>query len=582
MALLGKLLQSGLEEAGEDIAKKAFSKGAKKTTKEVGESTLAKIGKKIPVSMTSDFPSDFARVPVKVGKNADDIVTLYRGLTQKYDPKFPVSKLDTSGYESFTDNLDLARQYGDNVVSINVPKRDIKTSYLDENPMSPTYGDRNPIYSIDKPAGLNGVSGKEYLLEVGSDYQKALKYNEIANDLDNASKYMGPFYHSSDAVFDRFDDAMLGSNTGYDNTAFGHFLTQDKDFSKKFGKNTGEYYANIQKPIIHPYMAELKYPDSEQLDKIVTEYLEATNNAEALDNFRQFVDDGTYKDLYDAYMSSLHFEGTDPYEFSDMEKPLLQDKGYDAIEIIEGLKKQLLPELDDATPVSSYAVFSGDAIRKATDIPDELKNELINSGAGKYISGVTFDKNDAKSVYDYVKLNSQPNLDGILKDISDETGFSFYGGKNKSVKSMEAKVKRKNAVGKQYGLMDMKDHARGAYQIDSLNNNEAIANFLDRMKEKVGAPLNVENVRSGMGYNGLHITWRSPDGIGFEVQVTTPEAWKVKKISDKIYDKWRNITDVTKLSKDEFRKYIKDVQYSNKLWKELNLPDLKKWENYLK
>lgn len=110
------------------------------------------------------------------GATNDDMMTLYRGLTQKYDPNYPVAKLDTSGYESWTDNIDLAKKYGNNVYSIEVPKSDIKTSYLDEDPMSPTYGDRNPLYSIDKKAGLDGVSGNEYLLEVGSDYQEGLEY----------------------------------------------------------------------------------------------------------------------------------------------------------------------------------------------------------------------------------------------------------------------------------------------------------------------------------------------------------------------------------------------------------------------
>jgi hypothetical protein len=120
-----------------------------------------------------------------------DMVTLYRGLTQKYDPKYPVAKLDTSGYESWTDNPELARQYGDYVYSIDVPKADIKNGYLDENPNSPTYGDRNPIYSIDKKAGLNGVSGNEYLLEVGSDYQKGLTYNEVPSEVEMAVKNSG-------------------------------------------------------------------------------------------------------------------------------------------------------------------------------------------------------------------------------------------------------------------------------------------------------------------------------------------------------------------------------------------------------
>ena len=64
---------------------------------------------------------------------------LYRGLGQEYDPNYPKNKLDTQGYESWTDNPELARQYGENVYYIDVPEGDIKTSYLDENPMSETY-----------------------------------------------------------------------------------------------------------------------------------------------------------------------------------------------------------------------------------------------------------------------------------------------------------------------------------------------------------------------------------------------------------------------------------------------------------
>lgn len=106
---------------------------------------------------------------------------LYRGLGQEYDPNYPKNKLDTQGYESWTDNPELARQYGENVYYIDVPEGDIKTSYLDENPMSETYGDRNPIYSIDKKAGLNGVSGNEYLLSVDDPYKEGLTYNKLGS-----------------------------------------------------------------------------------------------------------------------------------------------------------------------------------------------------------------------------------------------------------------------------------------------------------------------------------------------------------------------------------------------------------------
>lgn len=106
---------------------------------------------------------------------------LYRGLTQEYDANYPKNKLDTNGYESWTDNPELAKQYGEYVYYIDVPEGDIKTSYLDENPLSETYGDRNPIYSIDKKAGLNGVSGNEYLLSVDDPYKEGLTYTRMTS-----------------------------------------------------------------------------------------------------------------------------------------------------------------------------------------------------------------------------------------------------------------------------------------------------------------------------------------------------------------------------------------------------------------
>lgn len=110
---------------------------------------------------------------------AKGTVRLYRGLEQEYDPNYPSSKLDTNGYESWTDSPELAKQYGKNVYYIDVPESDIQNSYLDENPNSPTYGDRYPLYKTTKAAGLNGISGNEYQLEVGSDYQKGLTYTPL-------------------------------------------------------------------------------------------------------------------------------------------------------------------------------------------------------------------------------------------------------------------------------------------------------------------------------------------------------------------------------------------------------------------
>lgn len=182
-----------------------------------------------------------------------------------------------------------------------------------------------------------------------------------------------PVYHSTPAEFTVFDNAKLGENTGYDNTAFGHFVTTDKDFSSRFGdiKETGtpgrtmELYANVEKPIIHPYQAGLKYPE-DQLDDIVKNYLIATDNQEGLDALIELAaEDG--QSLYEAYMDQF-FYGDNPLEYSADDRKALEAKGYDAVEFVEGAKRDLINSGDDTTPVSSYAVFDGKNLKNVDNL----------------------------------------------------------------------------------------------------------------------------------------------------------------------------------------------------------------------
>lgn len=189
---------------------------------------------------------------------------LYRGLTQEYDANYPKNKLDTQGYESWTDNPELARQYGENVYYIDVPEGDIKTSYLDENPMSETYGDRNPIYSIDKKAGLNGVSGNEYLLSVGDPYKEGLTYNRLGSkpktvaDLMAESKPKTYYHGSPETDITEFDINRAGKNTRSGEKAI--YFTDDPATAEEFsyertptdslffdkkGRKGGVYEANL-------------------------------------------------------------------------------------------------------------------------------------------------------------------------------------------------------------------------------------------------------------------------------------------------------------------------------------------------
>ena len=208
---------------------------------------------------------------------------LYRGLGQEYDPNYPKNKLDTQGYESWTDNPELARQYGENVYYIDVPEGDIKTSYLDENPMSETYGDRNPIYSIDKKAGLNGVSGGEYLLSVDDPYKEGLTYNRLGNKPKTVADLMNEPKQKTVADLmlspeqkEYFKDSVIRDENGnlkkmYHGTPDGDFkkfregsfFTDDKDYADTYqdeyagitqagkkGANpkTYEVYLDVKKP----------------------------------------------------------------------------------------------------------------------------------------------------------------------------------------------------------------------------------------------------------------------------------------------------------------------------------------------
>ena len=105
---------------------------------------------------------------------------LYRGLQEEFNPNYDKSKLDNvNGYESWTDNYDLAKAYGDNVYYIDIPENTIAKEIIDENPKSLTYGDRHLIYEHDKPVGIKNKNGKEYMLYTYHDNYPNIKYNKI-------------------------------------------------------------------------------------------------------------------------------------------------------------------------------------------------------------------------------------------------------------------------------------------------------------------------------------------------------------------------------------------------------------------
>lgn len=93
---------------------------------------------------------------------AGGVKSLYRGLGQPHNPSHPLQSTDAPmGYSTFTDNPSLARQYaGDHgyVYRHDFPAHQETESFINDD------GDRGLFYNNQKPAGLNGVSGNEYLV----------------------------------------------------------------------------------------------------------------------------------------------------------------------------------------------------------------------------------------------------------------------------------------------------------------------------------------------------------------------------------------------------------------------------------
>ena len=386
-----------------------------------------------------------------------------------------------------------------------------------------------------------------------------------------------PVYHSSPNKFTEFDDARLGDNTAYDNTAFGHFVTNDRDFSSRFRDidNRGidgytmELYADVKNPITHPYQASGKYQGAD-LDNIVKRYYEATDNPEALAAIKDWADESG-QSLYEAYMDMTVDEN--PFDAAAAERDLLRNKGYDAVEFVEGLKNELVDDSTDKTPVSSYAVFNGNQLK---DINNLAPTDDVDIMASLDVpEGFTYDYDGpdmaaVRRAYD-LATQDQAKLDSMLKEISDTLGTEFSSAGQKSMESMLNKVDRKVRAGKDYTVASMKDHTRGKVMMNSFSDIPQVLGEL----EKRGIPYETEVVTNDWGYKGYHITFRNPDGISSEIQLTTADHWPAKLKSDAIYDKWRNVNLGT-ASEAEQRRYNEAMAESQALWAKVDFSEFDK------
>ncbi|MBQ7255679.1 MAG: hypothetical protein IJS31_05490, partial [Oscillospiraceae bacterium] len=199
----------------------------------------------------------------------------------------------------------------------------------------------------------------------------------------------------------------------------------------------------------------------------------------------------------------------------------------------------------------------------------DFADTLDKAGAAA-IKNLYGGETDAADVY-AAATAVQEELDNVARSIAEELGIGYENGKQKTIESMEKKVANH---GGDYGLLDMKDHARTHLE---LNNWDQIPEVLAAL-DKRNIPYSVEaKATTATGYRGLHITWRSANGLGCEIQVSTPEAWKVKLATDKVYKQWQGMKNADLTPKQAIQ-FMQDQEWSKQQFDQLDLPDFSIYE----
>ena len=264
------------------------------------------------------------------------------------------------------------------------------------------------------------------------------------------------------------------------------------------------------------------------------------------------------------------------------------------------IPRDIAPE--DIVDVDRMLMSSGGATLRQSQIPEKIakygEDKVVevmkrfgaddntikamlgkNNKVSKYLEAPTdanadgvINWNDVKSIYAQAK-EQQKELDRIGRSIAEKEGFPEYQDFSpKSIESMENKVKRK---GGDYSLASMKDHTRNKIVMNSWNDVPKVINDLT---EILGGEPTVEFVMNDWGYKGLHITGRFDNGLGWEIQLSTPEDWPRKLSSDAIYDKWRNV-QLDNASPKEIMGYMNAMRESKAMWSESKIPDLSMFDN---
>jgi hypothetical protein len=199
--------------------------------------------KEAQINLQTDEISD------KVDKNN---IRLYRGLKNEFDPKFDITKSDApSGYSTWTDNPELARQYaGANgfVYQIDLPKKELGQDIMDND------GERYLFFDNKKPAGLNNVSGKEFLVYNDHDLYDFRKIKEFKQNIKKP---------------------QLDAKKIYDFTAFGEYKNDIQKMVANFSvdENLDKFLDEVNSIIPEDFNVDFK-----EIENLYNQVVKGNNN----------------------------------------------------------------------------------------------------------------------------------------------------------------------------------------------------------------------------------------------------------------------------------------------------------------
>ena len=234
------------------------------------------------------------------------------------------------------------------------------------------------------------------------------------------------------------------------------------------------------------------------------------------------------------------------------------------------------------------------ALPEAAEVPEPLTKDQIKQARRERYQRECPELYAQAERIQKIAEEKQQTLNQIMKQVSDEIGVQSkdiptgrgeikqgqYLGKVKSIDSMVAKILRKRSDGvEDYSVSALKDHARGAMILDSAGQIPQVLALLKRRIPQIHIENFVETPLNFFGYRGVNSSLSLGNGINGEIQIHTPESWKLKLESDQIYTKWLDAissnTPHESAAPAIRQVYEADIEKSKKMWESYwgNLPE---------